>query len=493
MTLRRLAWFTPLPPVRSGISAYSTDVLPTLSERFDIDVFVDGAHPEPWQPAWGLPAPTAVLSAHDFVWRQREAPYDLVVYQLGNATCHDYMWAYLTRYPGLVILHDGQLHHARARQLLTRARASDYRAEFKFCHPDARPEFADYGVAGFGGPLYYFWPMLGIALTAARLVAVHSPTLADDLREEFPGAEILTIRMGVPDLTAEEAPRLPQASSASLDSVGGDRVGPGASVRARHGIDPDELLFVAFGVVTAEKRITQALDALPAVLRHQPRARLLLVGEPKSHFDARTEIRARELTDRVIATGFVPQAELPAYLDAADVCLCMRWPSTRETSASWLRCLAAAKPTIVTDLVHTVDVPSVDARTWEVLHASVDPWGAGSRGVTAEPICVSVDILDEDHSLRLAMRRLAVDPDLRHRLGRAARVFWAGGHKLSQMTADYLDAIDLALGRPLPALDRLPPHLHRDGTALVRRLLNEVGLSVDLLGVPSTHPPGRNG
>ena len=37
----RIAWFTPLPPVRSGISAYSAELLPRLADRHTIDVYVD--------------------------------------------------------------------------------------------------------------------------------------------------------------------------------------------------------------------------------------------------------------------------------------------------------------------------------------------------------------------------------------------------------------------------------------------------------------------
>src|ERR1700690_1329845 len=110
----RLAWFTPLAPVKSGIAQYSRDLLPALASSCEIDVFVDGSLDRVERPSAG----TALFSAHDFVWKHRRAPYDLVVYQLGNAPCHDYMWPYLIRYPGLVVLHDGQLHHARARALL---------------------------------------------------------------------------------------------------------------------------------------------------------------------------------------------------------------------------------------------------------------------------------------------------------------------------------------------------------------------------------------
>ncbi len=418
---RRLAWFTPLPPVRSGISAYSAEVLPWLTERFEIDVYVDDdTMPGAGTASPGEPAPAAIRSAHDFLWRHRARPYDLVVYQLGNATCHDYMWAYLTRIPGLVVLHDGQLHHARARQLLTHQRTGDYRDEFVYCHPQADPRVADLAVAGFAGPAYYLWSLLRVVLDSARLVAVHSRGLADDLRRQAPDTRIAHLRMGVPDLPHEPWPPTDPTGPApgSPSGHGHDRPADGdRSVRARHGIPPDAVVFGAFGVVTPEKRVPHALDALPTVLRAVPDARLLLVGEPMPHFDARAEIRSRGLEDHVVVTGFVPDDQLPAYIRATDVCLCMRWPSSRETSASWLRCLAAGKPTVITDLVHTVDVPAQDPRTWEVLHAAVHPGSASPRDGGAPAVCVSLDILDEDHSLRLAMRRLAKDADLRAELG----------------------------------------------------------------------------
>ena len=37
----RLAWFTPFAPVRSGISAYSAELLPLVSASHEVDVFVE--------------------------------------------------------------------------------------------------------------------------------------------------------------------------------------------------------------------------------------------------------------------------------------------------------------------------------------------------------------------------------------------------------------------------------------------------------------------
>ena len=35
----RLAWFTPLPPMPSGIADYSSEIVPYLAARSDVDVF----------------------------------------------------------------------------------------------------------------------------------------------------------------------------------------------------------------------------------------------------------------------------------------------------------------------------------------------------------------------------------------------------------------------------------------------------------------------
>src|SRR5688572_7477829 len=140
-----------MPPVRSGIAACSAELVAALGARHEIDVFVD----EPVAAA----AP-ATCSAHEFLPRHRRSPYDLTVYQLGNASHHDYLWPYLFRFPGLTVLHDPQLHHARAAGLLRTRRPDDYRREFAANHPDTPPDAAELAVAGFDSHLYYLWPMI---------------------------------------------------------------------------------------------------------------------------------------------------------------------------------------------------------------------------------------------------------------------------------------------------------------------------------------------
>ncbi len=442
LAMPRLAWFTPLPPSRSGIAAYSAELVPALARTHAFDIFID---PAAQKPTVDLGVP--VWPSSDFLWRHQTKPYDLIVYQLGNATCHDYMWAYLGRFPGLVVLHDAQLHQARAKNLLRSGRADHYRAEFAFCHPDANPGIAELVIAALGGSLYFLWPLNRVPIECARLVAVHTAGLAAQLRESYPAQEFRIINMGVAD---------PMRTFGLSD------------IRARHAIPADRVVFAAYGMLTPEKRLTEIFKALRSLLPWAPATHLLLVGQPVDYYDVEADAREHGVADHVTVTGYVADAELPAYLAAADICLCLRWPTSRETSASWLRCLAAGKPTVITDLVQTAGVPALDPRTW--------------TPTMPAPICVAIDIVDEQHSLGLAMWRLARRAELRRELGGRAREYWARHHSLERMAADYCQAIDAALGRPVPDRSHLPAHLLADGTGLTRRILGEFGLSAQALG-----------
>jgi len=433
----RLAWFSPLPPARSGVAAYSADLLPHLRRDYAIDCFVD-------TPARG----DGACDAHDFVWRHRREPYDLVVYQLGNAPCHDYLWAYLAAYPGLVVLHDARLHHARARCLLSRDRADDYRAEFRFDHPDAVQDFAEYAVEGLGGPIYSFWSMSRVVARTARMIAVHNPRVADTLREEYPQTVVGLIRMGVP-------------SSASAR----DEVDARIRIRRELAIPDDAVVFVAFGKMTADKRIGEILRAFGALALEGVDAYLMLVGDIGEN--AALE-RAAHATDRVRITGYVADDAIDACLAAGDICLCLRWPTALETSASWLRGLAARRATIISDLAHLVDVPAIDPRSWRWTDAR-------------DPVAVTIDLLDEDRSLLLAMQRLASDATLRGALADAGHDFWSRDHTLEAMAADYRRVIEAAVSRPAPVPSGLPAHFVNDHSSAARQIARRFEVDVDIL------------
>src|SRR5207248_6545821 len=65
------------------------------------------------------------------------------------------------------------------------------------------------------------------------------------------------------------------------------------------------------------------------------------------NYDPALQIDMLDLSDRVKITSYVPQAELPYYLAASDVCINLRHPTAGETSASLLRIMGAGVPVLV--------------------------------------------------------------------------------------------------------------------------------------------------
>lgn len=117
------------------------------------------------------------------------------------------------------------------------------------------------------------------------------------------------------------------------------------------------------------------------------------------------------------------------------------------------------------DLLHQRRTPSLDPRTWR-------------PNQQADPVCVAIDILDEVHSLRLAMRRLGTDAPLRASLGRSAAAWWAREHTVERMADDYERVMDDARQRPAPSGAGVPAHLRRSHADTLQALTTPFGATV---------------
>ena len=440
----RLAWFSPWPPQKSGIAGRSAELVPALAAHgHAIDVMVDAAV-VPVKPS-EVTAPEAggvrVLPAHDFSWRRLRGQYDLAVYQIGNSHLHRYIWPYVFREPGLVVVHDACVHHARAEALLSQEREDDYRAEFAWSHPDSPPGIAELAVVGIEGPFFYRWPMLRGVVESARLVACHSRGVVTRLEREYPTRPITHIALG--------------EGNSTLDP------GAGAAFRRAHSIPGDAIVFGVFGGLTGERRLELILPAFGETRAWAPHAHLLLAGAPDPALELDRRIADLGLADFVTRVESLDDQQFDRAIAACDVALNLRWPSARETSGPWVRCLALGKPTIVIDLEHQTHVPSLDPRNWQMrppAHANT------------EPVTVAIDILDVKHSLRLALRRLAGDAALRARVGAAARAWWRQEHTFERMLADYERALARAMTEPNPHPD-WPAHMRPDPAGHANQLL----------------------
>jgi glycosyltransferase involved in cell wall biosynthesis len=293
--------------------------------------------------------------------------------------------------------------------------------------------------------------MTRAVVESARLVAAHARGAVEELRETYPHRPIEHIALGegrAAPVTAEER----------------------RATRQRLGFRPDALVFGVFGGLSAERRLPQVLHALHALRVHVPAAHLLLVGPPDPALDLPGAIAALGLDDAVTRLGRVDDEEFDGAMAAADVALTLRWPAALEMSGPWLRALAAGTPTVIVDLPHLAAVPALDPRTWQ-LHPPA-PHGA----TPADAVAVAIDVLDEDHSLRRAMRRLAFDADLRASLARAGRAWWEREHTIERMADDYDAAMRRAVSLPAPR-PSLPAHLVPDPLEHARLLAAPFGVA----------------
>ena len=164
--------------------------------------------------------------------------------------------------------------------------------------------------------------------------------------------------------------------------------------------------------------------------------------------------------------GYVADAAIGDYLAASDACLCLRWPTALETSASWLQCLAAARPTVISDLAHLVDIPTLDPRSRRTL-APPPPsrWRSRSICWTKTSRC----------GWRCA--RWRASRSCATSLARAGHAYWSAHHTLDVMADDYQRLIANAAARPAPVVTDLPAHFTDDHSQIARAITQAFGIA----------------
>ncbi|HEX8230226.1 MAG TPA: glycosyltransferase family 4 protein [Chloroflexia bacterium] len=388
----KLAFFSPLNPIQSGISDYSEELLLTLDgarvdgSPVDLDLFIDKGY---------KPSNKEIIGRFDV--RQGRAfgraggEYDSVVYQMGNSAAHAYIYDALLKHPGVVVMHEFVLHHLRVWMTLNGGRRKEYLAIME----------RQYGAEGLDAALrvllgqypeaLFNYPLSDEVIQAARGIIVHSRYMEGLVKEVRPDVPVSVVPMGVPlppHIARDEA-------------------------RARLGLDPDLFLVTSVGHLNPYKRVSATLRAFKALLMEVPNSAYLLIGSRSPNYDPTRQIEMLGLTERVRSTGYVSPQDFPYYLAASDVCLNLRYPTAGETSASLLRIMGAGVPVLV-------------SRT-------------GSFEELPDDAAGKVDVGDFEEELLLEyLLLLAHRPDLREAMSASARRYVAEHHTLEGAATGYL-------------------------------------------------------
>lgn len=303
--MSKIAWFSPLPPTRSGIADYSRDLLPFLRETAAITAYTSLSTRNTITDL----VPVRPISAYpDHRWE-----HDIPVYHIGNNPHHTDIIAMHRRYPGIVVLHDVILHHLMASD------REQYWRELAYTHGNE-------GVSLFytAAADYFAMSLNQRILDLALGCIVHSQFAADTVRATHPQLPCAVIPMAVP------LP-LPTINKQSKQFV-----------------------FGMVGQVTPTKQLELCLEAFDKVNNENKNARFVIVGEAID-VDVAELIAGRE---NVTWHGYIDDfARFQQVVGSIDVVLNLREPTVGETSAAALRALAQGKPVIVFDHAWYSELP----------------------------------------------------------------------------------------------------------------------------------------
>jgi glycosyltransferase involved in cell wall biosynthesis len=325
----KVAYYSPLPPSRSGIADYSALLLPALRERVEVVVAEPG---------------------------KRVPHADVALYQIGNdPDAHGWILDALKERPGVVVLHEYVLHHLIAGTTIGRGDGRGYL--------DAMER--ELGVAGrllglgvLDNLLPLLWetqperfPLSGVVLDRATGLIVHSHYVGERARAAGYGGPLRRV----------PHPVWPMGDVVPAGDVAG------------------EPLIGCFGFLNMNKRIPQLLEAFASLRRDRPGARLLLAGASGERFDVDRRLERLGIVDGVQRIDYVPEERMWSLMAACDVLVNLRYPTMGETSGSVVRGLALGKPLVVSDVGWFSELPDevvlkvpVDEVETDVLRAALE-------------------------------------------------------------------------------------------------------------------------
>lgn len=416
-----VAYFTPLNPLKSGISDYSEDLLLSLKNFINIDIFTDtGYIPQNQE----IVNSFNIYSHTEFEYKYIEMSYDLCIYQLGNSTYHEYMLDYIFKYPGIVVLHDMTMCGLTISVCLNGGSFDKSR-------------FLDLTFENHG---YNKYLEIKSKLESSPAIELH--TFAYDHSINFTknilDNSIITL---VHNDYAKESLE-PQSSFCSISKIDmGINLDYSNFEYGRITEDSNKIIISAFGRITNTKRIDILLKALLKLIKTGIDVQLYLVGEFDNDVknNLLSMIKNEKMENHVAITGFVGKDKFDEYYNLTDICLNLRYPSAGETSATLIKALRFGIPVITTNYAQYKEYP--------------------------DNCCWKVDLGDyEVELLSEYLLELVTNEKARKIMSKNAYEYARENNSMERAVGQYLKAIDYAIKYKQVVTDRTAKSpLRRDG------------------------------
>ena len=329
-----LAYISPLPPERSGISDYSAELLPGLANYYDIEVIIaQDKVSDPW-----IKENCPIRSVEWF--RTYANTYDRVLYHFGNSPFHEHMFSLLAEIPGIVVLHDFFLSHIIAR-IDERKDRPDHFVNCLY-HSHGYHAVQEFLASNDLQKVLWKYPMNFEVLQSALEVIVHSDN-SKRLALMFYGEKVAA------DWPVTHLIRTPAKKIEKLET------------RKKLTLSSEDFIVCSFGMLGPSKLNHRLLEAwLESDLAKDDRNILIFVGQLYLDDYGRgmvEKINKSGLEKRIIITDWLEMQTYRQYLEAADLAVQLRSLSRGETSAAVLDCMNFGLPTIANANGSMADLP----------------------------------------------------------------------------------------------------------------------------------------
>jgi glycogen synthase len=252
------------------------------------------------------------------------------------------------------------------------------------------------------------------SVIADRIITVSYAMKEDLVNHGWPGEKIYVVWNGV-DPGVYDPAKVPAAEVKAL--------------RERYGIAPDETMMLFVGRLNWVKGIMNLVQAMPAVLREFPKAKLVILGTGDEEANVRDLIARLNIRDNVVLRlEFVPEPERIVHYMAADLCV---FPSLYEPfGIVSLEAMALDKPIVV-------GAKGVSGLKEQVVNA-----GPGQTGVHVDG--------SDPADIAWGVKKILASPEKARQWGKNARervLSYFTWEKAARQTLDVYEGMVQAAGR----------------------------------------------
>ncbi|WP_313053414.1 glycosyltransferase [Atlantibacter hermannii] len=319
---KTLAYFSPLPPEKSGISFYSEELLPFLGEYYEIDIVSDSEEIR----NNGFLCAYNIISIEEF--KKKYLCYERILYQIGNSHFHEHMFELIKKYPGIAVLHDFFLSGAVSWKSIRELNGETFNDKLYESH-GYKAVLDNNGQVNYTDAILKYPCNYPILQNALALIYHSKYSIA--LCNEWYNNNFNHKNHYIPLLRTRP--------------VNNGK----AHARKILNINENDILIISLGFIAPTKLNHRVITAFNNLQKDSPCVKLVFVGyKPDGEYgeEIASLINSSPRKKSISITGWVDDDTYKYWLQAADIGIQLRAMSRGETSAAVLDCMNYGLATI---------------------------------------------------------------------------------------------------------------------------------------------------